>query len=63
MRDSTRRALERSAELTRQNRLVEAVETAEAVFRTADFDEHREIETWLVDHADDYVRDPATEGE
>ncbi|MDI3387055.1 hypothetical protein QIS99_12725 [Streptomyces sp. B-S-A8] len=59
MRAYTRRALERSAELTRQNKLVEAVATAEAVFETADSDEHREIAAWLVDHADDYVRDPA----
>ncbi|GGV49856.1 hypothetical protein GCM10010277_44190 [Streptomyces longisporoflavus] len=59
MRDSTRRALERSAELTRENRFVEAVEIAEAAFQTADYDEHREIEEWLIAHATDFTRDPA----
>ncbi|WP_447038533.1 hypothetical protein [Streptomyces sp. DSM 118878] len=59
MRAHIRLALKCSAELTRKNRLVEAVEIAGAAFRTATRDEHREIEEWLLAHADDFIRDPA----
>ena len=60
MRVHIRLALECSAKLTREYRLVEAVEIAEAAFRTVvDDDEHREIEEWLLAHANDFIRDPA----
>jgi hypothetical protein len=55
MRDWTRRALERAAELTRQNRLTEAVATAEPVILRADEYESAEIRQWLTDHADDFT--------
>ncbi|MGW3403715.1 hypothetical protein [Streptomyces zhihengii] len=55
MRPSIRAALERSAELTRNNQLVEAVATAEAAFNRATDDEHEDIRQWLTDHADDFV--------
>ncbi|URM91534.1 hypothetical protein LUW75_17865 [Streptomyces sp. MRC013] len=55
MRPSIRCALERSAELTRNNQLVEAVAIAEAAINRATEDEHPEIRQWLTDHADDFV--------
>ncbi|MFD0074035.1 hypothetical protein ACFVIY_16535 [Streptomyces sp. NPDC127166] len=55
MRDSTRHALERAAELTRNNRLVEAVAAAEPVILAADEFESAEIRQWLIDHADDFT--------
>jgi hypothetical protein len=58
LRPSTLRALERAAELTRQDRLVEAVNVAERAIRTSDADESAEIRQWLTDHADDFVREP-----
>lgn len=58
MRPSIRRAMERLAELTRRNKFVEAVSVAETAFETADYDDHRDMETWLREHADDFVRDP-----
>ncbi|MDT9693333.1 hypothetical protein Q5762_34415 [Streptomyces sp. P9(2023)] len=58
MRESTRHALERAAELTRNNRLVEAVATAEPVILAADECESAEIRQWLTDHADDFTREP-----
>ncbi|MEU7020724.1 hypothetical protein ABZ990_08730 [Streptomyces sp. NPDC046203] len=57
MRDSTRLALERAAELTRNNRLVDAVAIAEPVITTADESESAEIRQWLLDHADDFTRE------
>ncbi|MFJ5534489.1 hypothetical protein [Streptomyces sp. NPDC093261] len=57
MRDSTRRALERAAELTRQGRLTEAMATAEPVILAADSDESAEIRRWLTDHADDFTKE------
>ncbi|MEU9703162.1 hypothetical protein [Streptomyces sp. NPDC047981] len=57
MRDSTRRALERAAELTRNNRLVDAMATAEPVIAAADEFESAEIRRWLTDHADDFTRE------
>ncbi|MFF0426869.1 hypothetical protein ACFYUJ_20955 [Streptomyces sp. NPDC004520] len=57
MRDSTRHALERAAELTRNNRLVEAMATAEPVITAADEFESAEIRQWLIDHADDFTRE------
>ena len=59
MREAIRSALEHSAELTRNNRFVDAVATAEAAFAIADEVEHIEIQQWLTDHAEDFVRDPA----
>ncbi|MFD9321126.1 hypothetical protein ACFWDQ_26250 [Streptomyces sp. NPDC060053] len=55
MRPSTLRALKRAAELTRQNRLTEAVLIAEPVILTADTHEGDEILRWLVDHAADFT--------
>ncbi|MER7534729.1 hypothetical protein ABTX77_08040 [Streptomyces sp. NPDC097704] len=57
MRDSTRRALERAAELTRNNHLMEALATAEPVILAADEYESTEIRQWLTDHADDFTRE------
>ncbi|MYU51181.1 MULTISPECIES: hypothetical protein [Streptomyces] len=58
MRPSTLRALQRAAELTRKNRFVEAMATAEPVILAADPDESQEIARWLTEHADDFVREP-----
>ncbi|MDF3300806.1 hypothetical protein [Streptomyces tropicalis] len=55
MRPSTLRALNRAAELTRQNRLTEAMLIAEPVILTADFDESEEIRRWLVGHVTDFT--------
>ncbi|MFD4863486.1 hypothetical protein [Streptomyces atratus] len=55
MRNSTRHALERAAELTRNNRLVEAMATAEPVITAADEYESADIRQWLIDHADDFT--------
>jgi hypothetical protein len=55
MRESTRHALERAAELTRTNRLVEAMATAEPVITAADEFESAEIRQSLIDHADDFT--------
>ncbi|MFI7295469.1 hypothetical protein [Streptomyces sp. NPDC050121] len=55
MRPSTLRALKRAAELTRQNRLTEAVLIAEPVMLTADTHEGDEILRWLADHAADFT--------
>ncbi|UYQ62691.1 hypothetical protein [Streptomyces peucetius] len=57
MRNSTRHALERAAELTRKGRLVEAVATAEVVINAADEFESADIRQWLTDHADDFTRE------
>ncbi|WP_411140136.1 hypothetical protein [Streptomyces sp. x-80] len=58
MRPSTLRALQRAAELTRNNRFVEAMATAEPVILAVDPDESQEIARWLTEHADDFVREP-----
>ncbi|MFE2327330.1 hypothetical protein ACFXD5_25990 [Streptomyces sp. NPDC059385] len=58
MRDSIRLALERSAELTRNNQFVKAVQVAESAFERADDIEHGEIKQWLTDHRDDFVHAP-----
>lgn len=55
MRPSTLRALNRAAELTRQNRFTEAVLIAEPVILAADFDEGDEIRRWLLDHVTDFT--------
>ncbi|MGW2820847.1 hypothetical protein ACWC24_07550 [Streptomyces sp. NPDC001443] len=55
MRPSIESALKRSAELTRNNRLVEAVAVAEAAINRATDDEHPEIQQWLTDHTDDFI--------
>ncbi|MEU5119068.1 hypothetical protein [Streptomyces asoensis] len=55
MLPSTLRALKRAAELTRQNRLTEAVLIAEPVILTADTHEGDEILRWLADHAADFT--------
>ncbi|WP_432042941.1 hypothetical protein [Streptomyces cadmiisoli] len=55
MRPSTLRALQRAAELTRQNRLTEAVLIAEPVILTADEYEGDEILRWLAEHVTDFT--------
>ncbi|XHM63366.1 hypothetical protein ACE6JH_23630 [Streptomyces nigra] len=55
MRPSTLRALNRAAELTRQNRLTEAVLIAEPVLLTADSYEGGEILRWLAAHVTDFT--------
>lgn len=55
MRESTLRALHRAAELTRANRFVAAVETAERAIRSADATESAEIRQWLTDHAAEFT--------
>lgn len=55
MRPSTLRALNRAAELTRQNRLTEAVLIAEPVILVADDIEGEEIRRWLLDHVADFT--------
>ncbi|MEU3349165.1 hypothetical protein ABZ723_30080 [Streptomyces sp. NPDC006700] len=55
MRPSTLRALNRAAELTRQNRLTEAMLIAEPVILTADEYESEEIRRWLLDHVADFT--------
>jgi 5S rRNA maturation endonuclease (ribonuclease M5) len=55
MHPSTLRALERAAELTRQNRFTEAVLLAEPVILTADDTEGAEIRRWLTEHVQDFT--------
>ncbi|MCG7523880.1 hypothetical protein MHW47_05395 [Streptomyces sp. OfavH-34-F] len=55
MRPSIRSALERAAELTRNNHLVEAVAVAEAAINRSTDDEHPEIRQWLTDHTRDFI--------
>ncbi|MGC4981479.1 hypothetical protein ACLQ18_12670 [Streptomyces sp. DT193] len=55
MRPSTLRALNRAAELTRQNRLTEAMLIAEPVILVADDNEGEEIRQWLLDHVADFT--------
>ncbi|MBK3631466.1 hypothetical protein JHN52_00530 [Streptomyces sp. MBT97] len=55
MRPSTLRTLNRAAELTRQNRLTEAMLIAEPVILTADEYESAEIRRWLLDHVADFT--------
>lgn len=55
MRPSTRAALERAAELTRTNQLVEAMRLGESAINQATDNEHTEIQQWLADHTDDFV--------
>ncbi|QTE00883.1 hypothetical protein [Streptomyces cyanogenus] len=57
MRPSTLRALKRAVELTRQNRLTEAVLIAEPVILTADSYEGDEILRWLAEHVTDFTGD------
>ncbi|MFE0924244.1 hypothetical protein ACFW4O_04305 [Streptomyces mutabilis] len=59
MRPPTLRALKRAAELTRQNRLTEAVLIAEPVILAADEYEGDEILRWLAEHVTDFTgQDP-----
>jgi hypothetical protein len=55
MRPSTLRALNRAAELTRQNLLTEAMLIAEPVILIADDVEGEEIRRWLLDHVADFT--------
>ncbi|MER5385384.1 hypothetical protein ABT040_34820 [Streptomyces sp. NPDC002688] len=55
MRPSTLRALNRAAEMTRQNRLTEAMLIAEPVILVADDIEGEEIRRWLLDHVADFT--------
>ncbi|MBN0048998.1 hypothetical protein JS756_33930 [Streptomyces actuosus] len=55
MRPHIRAALQKAAELTRSNRLVEALRIGEAAIDQATGDEHAEIRHWLTEHTDDFV--------
>jgi len=55
MRPSIESALKQAAELTRNNRLVDAMTTAEAAINQATDDEHPEIQQWLTDHTADFT--------
>ena len=55
MRSTPLRALKRAAELTRQNRLTEAVLIAEPVILAADSYEGDEILRWLAEHVTDFT--------
>ncbi|MFF5306182.1 hypothetical protein ACFY5F_43170 [Streptomyces sp. NPDC013161] len=55
MRPSIESALKQAAELTRNNRLVDAMTTAEAAINQATADEHPEIQQWLTDHTTDFT--------
>ncbi|WP_340377823.1 hypothetical protein U5640_24045 [Streptomyces sp. SS7] len=55
MRPAIRSALEYAAELTRRNRLVEALAVGEAAINQATDDEHPEIRQWLADHTHDFT--------
>jgi 5S rRNA maturation endonuclease (ribonuclease M5) len=55
MRPTTLRALNRAAELTRQNRFTEAVLIAEPVILTADDEEGAEIRRWLAEHVHEFT--------
>jgi hypothetical protein len=55
VRPSTLRALNRAAELTRQNRFTEALLIAEPVILAADAYEGEEIRQWLLDHVADFT--------
>ncbi|MGQ4382311.1 hypothetical protein [Streptomyces sp. SAS_270] len=55
MRPSTLRALQRAAELTRQNCFTEAVLVAEPVIFSADDQEGAEIRRWLAEHVADFT--------
>lgn len=60
MRPSTLRALQRAAELTRQNHFTEALLIAEPVILYADDQEGAEIRRWLTEHVADFTgeKDP-----
>ncbi|MDX3548814.1 hypothetical protein OG920_30725 [Streptomyces europaeiscabiei] len=55
MRPCIRIALEHSAELTRNNRLVDALALGEAALSEATDDERAEIRQWLTDHTRDFT--------
>lgn len=55
MRPSTRAALQRAAELTRNGHLVDGLKAGESAINRADDDEHAEIQQWLTDHTDDFI--------
>jgi hypothetical protein len=55
LRPSTLRTLKRAAELTRQNRLTEAVLIAETVILAADSYEGDETLRWPADHVTDFT--------
>ncbi|MCQ8830529.1 hypothetical protein [Streptomyces malaysiensis] len=55
MRASIRSALEQSAELTRQGRLVDGLAVGEAAINQSTDDEQSEIRQWLNNHADDFT--------
>ena len=61
MRPTTLRALNRAAELTRQNRFTEAMLIAEPVILTADQHEGEEIRRWLIDHVIDFTVETSKE--
>ncbi|MFF2940134.1 hypothetical protein ACFVSQ_09860 [Streptomyces niveus] len=60
MRPSTLRALQRAAELTRQNHFTEALLVAEPVILTADDQEGAEIRRLLIEHTADFTGEKGT---
>jgi hypothetical protein len=60
MHPSTLRTLKRAAELTRQNRLVDAWLIAEPVVLAADDQEAAEIKVWLAQHTADFTGEGET---
>ncbi|MFC4501278.1 MULTISPECIES: hypothetical protein [Streptomyces] len=59
MRPAIRSALEYAAELTRRNRLVDALAVGEAAINQATDDEQPEIRQWLTDHVHDFTGEDA----
>jgi hypothetical protein len=57
MRPAIRSALNRAAELTRENRLVDAMRIGEAAINRATDAEISEIQQWLIVHTPDFIRD------
>ncbi|MGX1757834.1 hypothetical protein ACWIG5_13150 [Streptomyces lydicus] len=55
MRPAIRNALEHAAELTRRNRLVDAMSVGEAAINQATEDERPEIKQWLAEHVGDFT--------
>ncbi len=62
MRNSTRRTLERAAELTRNDKYGAAFMAVQRTIETADGVELSEIQQWLTDHGDDFVGDSGEKG-
>ncbi|WP_461297385.1 hypothetical protein [Streptomyces harbinensis] len=62
MRNSTRRTLERAAELTRNHKYSAAFMAVQRTIEAADGVELSEIQQWLTDHNDDFLGNPIEKG-